>query len=78
MSLPLREHSRTRPPSIHASARMPSHLTSYAHRPSPSAGSEPMRESIGESFSGMGSRPGSAGGSMRWIIQFLPRVRNRA
>jgi hypothetical protein len=25
----------------------------------------------------MGSRSGSSGGSMRWIIQSLPRVRNK-
>ncbi len=36
-----------------------------------------MRASIGSTFSGSGSRSGSSGGSMRWIIQFLPPVLNR-
>ena len=31
-----------------------------------------MRASIGTTFSGMGSRPGSSAGSIRWIIQSLP------
>ncbi len=36
---------------------------------SSSPGSSPVRASIGTMRSGIGSRPGSAGGSMRWIIQ---------
>ena len=41
------------------------------------AGACRVRASIGCSRSGIGSRSGSSGGSMRWIIQSSPRVRNR-
>ena len=39
-------------------------------------GSAPGRASIGSIRSGIGSRSGSSGGSIRWIIQFLPPVLN--
>ena len=51
-------------------ARTPSHLTSKAQSSS-SRGSAPVRAIIGTIFSGMGSAASSAGGSIRWIIQFL-------
>ena len=71
MSLPLRLSKRIRPGSEYTSARTPSHLISYAQRPS-SGGSAPARASIGLMCSGIGPRFGSVGGSMRWIIQSLP------
>ena len=59
-----------RPGSEWQIARTPSHLTSKAHCPS-SRGSVAVRAIIGTILSGMGSAASSAGGSMRWIIQFL-------
>jgi hypothetical protein len=50
-------------------------LISYAQHSS-SRGSVPVRASIGSIRSGIGSRSGSSGGSIRWIIQLLPPVRN--
>ena len=55
---------------MYAIPRTPSHLISYAQLPS-SCGSSPVRASIGLTCSGIGSRSGSSGGSIRWIIQFL-------
>ena len=68
MSLRLRLWKRSRPGSECAIARTPSHLISNAQRPS-SGGSGPAVASIGATCSGIGSAVGSAGGSMRWIIQ---------
>jgi hypothetical protein len=44
-------------------------LISKAHPGSSSRGNGAARASIGTTCSGIGSRPVSAGGSMRWIIQ---------
>ena len=68
MSFRLRLSSRSRPGSEYAIARTPSHLISYA-QPSSFAGSVPSLAIIGTTCSGIGSRPGSAGGSIRWISQ---------
>ena len=60
-----------RPGSEWQTARTPSHLTSKAQCSS-SRGSVPVRAIIGTIFSGMGApAAASAGGSMRWIIQFF-------
>ncbi len=60
-----------RPGSEWQMARTPSHLTSKAQSSS-SRGNVPVRAIIGTIFSGMGApAASSAGGSMRWIIQFL-------
>ena len=75
MSRPLRACRLSRPPATNAIARTPSHLISYAQPPS-SGGSGPVRASIGAIRSGIGSRSGSSGGSIRWIIQSSPLVRN--
>ena len=71
MSRPVRACRPSRPPWTKAIARTPSHLISYAQRPS-SGGSGPVRASIGSIRSGIGSRSGSSGGSIRWIIQSSP------
>ena len=73
MSLRLRLSSRSRPGSEYAIARTPSHLISYA-QPSSFAGSSPSLASIGTTCSGIGSRAGSAGGSIRWISQSFSLV----
>ena len=70
MSWRLREWKRSRPGSECAIARTPSHLISNAHAAS-SRGRSPRRAIIGTTLSGMGSRVASAGGSIRWIIQFF-------
>ena len=70
ISLRLRLKRRNRPGSEWQIARTPSHLTSWAQRSS-SRGRGPSRASMGATFAGMGSAVGSAGGSMRWIIQFF-------
>ena len=70
MSSRLRECRRRRPGSEWQTARTPSHLTSKAQCSS-SPGSVAVRAIIGTIFSGMGSAAASAGGSMRWIIQFF-------
>ena len=71
MSLRLRVSRRMRPGSEWQIARTPSHLTSKAQSSS-SRGSVPVRASIGTICSGIGApAAASAGGSMRWIIQFL-------
>ena len=77
MSRSLRLLSRTRPPLTNASARTPSHLISYAQRSSAVGAAAPSRAIIGAIDSGSGSQSGSSGGSIRWIIQSSPRVRNR-
>ena len=41
-------------------------------------GSGPLRASIGRMFDGIGSYAGSSGGSIRWIIQSVSRVRKSA
>ena len=64
MSLPVREPSRSRPFSMNASARTPSHFISTAHSSRPRSGGLPIVASIGASRAGSGSRS-------RWIIQFL-------
>ena len=71
MSLAVLETSRTRPVSMNASARTPSHLNSTDQAPRPADGDPPGTASIGVSAAGSGSRS-------RWIIQFLPPVANRA
>ena len=74
MSLPVREPSRSRPFSMNASARTPSHFISTAHSCRPRSGGLPMVASIGAIRAGSGSRS-------RWIIQFLsslPPVANSA
>jgi hypothetical protein len=67
------------PWSIEATVLMPSHFTSKPNCSS-LGGSLPLRASMGLSCleSGMGSYAGSSGGSIRWIIQSLSRVRNSA
>ena len=70
MSCRLREWKCSRPGSECAIARTPSHLISNAQRSS-SLGSGPRRAIIGTILSGIGSRVASAGGSIRWIIQFF-------
>ena len=54
---------------------MPSHFSSHAH-PSPVGGWAASVACIGFTFVGGAARSGSAGGSMRWIIHWLPRVWN--
>ena len=52
MSLPVREPSRSRPFSMNASARTPSHFISTAHSARPRAGGLPIVASIGVRFGG--------------------------
>jgi hypothetical protein len=67
----LRECRRRRPGSEWQIARTPSHLISKPQCSS-SRGRGPVRAIMGTSLSGIGSlAAGSAGGSMRWIIQSL-------
>ncbi len=68
-SLRLRVTRRIRPGSLKQIARTPSHLISNAQRSGSGGSAADDRASIGTTRSGMGSASGSAGGSMRWIIQ---------
>ncbi len=73
MSRRLRLSRRNLPGWAYAIARTPSHLTSNDHCDSGLASvfSTPGSASIGTILAGIGSRSGSAGGSIRWIIQSL-------
>ncbi len=67
--------SRSWPPDTYATARSPPHASSYPHCGVIGWQSFDRVASIGLILSGIGVQPGSAG-SIRWIIQFLPPVRN--
>ena len=57
---------------------MPSHFISNAQFASSGGRSSAAVASIGRRSRGTGSRVGSAGGLMRWIIHWLPLVWNSA
>jgi hypothetical protein len=53
----------------------PSQASSYAQEPSSGGSRLPSAGGAGSTRSGIGVQPSGAG-SIRWIIQFLPSVRN--
>ena len=72
-SLRFRLSSRSRPGWAYAIARTPSHLTSNDQSRCRGGSAVELRAIIGTTCSGIGTRSGSSGGSIRWISQSFPR-----
>ena len=71
MSRSVRDIRRTRPRSMKASARTPSHFISSAQFPSSGGG-------VAQDVASIGRIPAGSGWRSRWIIHWLPRVWNSA